>query len=136
MDFLRNTHNLKTSSSYSGRLLSKCPEYEEDCANFCVISESPNFNRPNQQIKLQPTSWQYPLINHLVIEDLKDKPENADQVDVIELESLEMLPSENFDLENKDWKIFHSTIDPNAGTMAVLMDASLRYRQFDEFSSR
>ena len=76
------------------------------------------------------------LINHLEIKDLKDKPENADQVDVIELESLEMLPSDNFDLENKDWKIFHSTIDPNAGTMAVLMDASLRYRQFDEFSSR
>jgi len=69
-------------------------------------------------------------------QELKDNPENADQVDVIELESLEMLPSENFDLENKDWKIFHSTIDPNAGTMAVLMDASLRYRQFDEFSSR
>ena len=42
-----------------------------------------------------------------------------------------MLP-ENFG--HNDWKIFHSILDPNAGTMTVLMDASLRYRQFCQTS--
>ena len=31
-------------------------------------------------------------------------------------------------------KIFHSVLDPNAGTMAVLMDASMRFRQFCQTS--
>ena len=36
-DFLRNTHNLKKSSSCFGRLLSKCLKHEENYANFCVL---------------------------------------------------------------------------------------------------
>jgi len=64
--------------------------------------------------------------------DFNTEDKNSGDTDkTIELESLEMLP-ENFG--HNDWKIFHSILDPNAGTMTVLMDASLRYRQFCQTS--
>ena len=37
LDFLRSTQNLKKSSSWFVRLLSKCTKHDKDCANFCVL---------------------------------------------------------------------------------------------------
>ena len=60
------------------------------------------------------------------LKDLRVQDESQND-DVIEIETLQML-EEDYGLKN--CKIFHSVLDPNAGTMAVLMDATMRFRQF------
>ena len=64
------------------------------------------------------------------LKDLRVQGESQNE-DVIEIETLEML-EEDYGLKN--CKIFHSVLDPNAGTMAVLMDATMRFRQFCQTS--
>ena len=40
----------KKSSSWFGRLLSKCTKHEEDCAIFVCFSESPNFTKKGLRV--------------------------------------------------------------------------------------
>ena len=57
---LSKKHNLKKSSSWFGRLLSKSTNHEEDFfSNFVCFSESPNFIKGNWDFKrIYPISVQ------------------------------------------------------------------------------
>ena len=70
--FIRKQNGLKCASKwkpYRANIVCKKwflfqVEIKKKCYWNCWFGPS---NRPNQQIKLQPTSWQYPLIDYLEI---------------------------------------------------------------------